>query len=140
MLGGAMRQFISAVFGLVLALTLNTARAVENVWDYAVQVSAQVQTSPAQITLSWPQDTQSAPSSYTVYRKAPKDSSWGSSVASLSGSTLSWTDSNVSVGSVYEYRVTKNGGTATSSGYVEAGLHAPLVDTRGKVVLLVDNT
>src|ERR1041384_3685240 len=110
--GGAMIRILSAVLGLLvttLPLTLaTTAHAVEDVWDYSVQVSSAVQTSPAKITLSWPQDTIAAPSSYTVYRKAPSDTSWGAGTT-LSGSTTSYTDTNVTVGTAYEYRVVKAG-------------------------------
>ena len=42
---------------VVLALAAQTARAVENAWDYTVLVNATVQTSPPQITLRWSQDT-----------------------------------------------------------------------------------
>jgi hypothetical protein len=139
-----MIRFLSAAFGLLVAsvtlnLTTSTAHAVEDTWDYSVQVSSAVQSSPARITLSWPQDTNGTPASYTVYRKAPADSSWGSGVV-LSGSATSYTDSNVAVGTVYEYRIVKAGSSYTGYGYIETGIATPLVESRGKLVLLVDNS
>jgi hypothetical protein len=97
---------------------------------YAVQVSATVQTSPARITLSWPQD-QNGANSYTVYRKAKDDTSWGSGTT-LSGSTLSYTDNNVSVGSAYEYRVVKAAtlGYYTGYGYIYEDIHNAGAPTR----------
>ncbi len=72
-----MRKAISAVFSLlILTVAAHTGLAIEMTWEYSVQVSASVQASPAQITLSWPQDQYMTPNSYTVYRKAPSDSSW----------------------------------------------------------------
>jgi hypothetical protein len=87
-----MRQHISAALALLVAFTLSltattSLRAVEDTWDYSVQVSSAAQVSPAKLTLTWPQDTQGTPSSYTIYRKAPRDTSWGSAIANLPGST-----------------------------------------------------
>ncbi|HVS53710.1 MAG TPA: glycoside hydrolase family 9 protein [Opitutaceae bacterium] len=139
-----MIRFLSAVLGLfVTSFTLNlttaTARAVEDTWDYSVQVSSSVQASPARITLSWPQDTIAIPASYTIYRKAPGDTSWGSGVV-LSGSATSYVDTSVAVGTAYEYRIVKAGSSFTGYGYIETGIATPLVENRGKLVLLVDNS
>ncbi len=103
---------------------------------YAVMTTADVQASPAQITLRWNSDANAA--SYSIARR--EGSGW-STVASLPASALSWTDVNVALGGRYEYRVTKN----TSTGYkgisfLMAGINAPLKDSQGKVILLVDST
>src|SRR5258708_2810933 len=135
-----MKSLIRALLAAtVLGLLAQAARAVEATWNYAVQVSAAVQASPAKITLSWPQDTTTTPTSYTVYRKAPGATAWGTGTA-LAGTTLSYADTGVAVGTVYEYQVVKNAGTYSGYGYIEAGINVPLVENRGKVVLIVDNT
>lgn len=109
--------------------------------DYAVQVSATIVTNPAKITLSWPADPQA--SSYTLYRRNPGVTSWGTGTT-LSGGASSYVDANVTIGTTYEYRVDKSasaGGTTFSGqGYLYAGIQAPLVDARGKVILLVDSS
>src|SRR5688572_13562418 len=102
MLGGAMTRPIRAALALLVAFTLSftlttTVHAVENTWDYSVQVSSSVQSSPATITLTWPQDTNGTPSSYTIHRRTPGTASWGSGTT-LSGSTTSYVDTNVSSG------------------------------------------
>jgi hypothetical protein len=104
--------------------------------DYAVQVSATVQVSPPIVTLSWPAPSDAT--SYTVSRKLVSDTSWpaGTSV----GANTTYTDTSVTAGSRYEYRVTKTGTSATGYGYIAVSIQAPLVDTRGKVILLVDTT
>src|SRR5262245_12248076 len=104
-----MIRFLRAAIGAFLTafalhLTATAVHAVENTWDYSVQVSSSVPTAPAQITLSWPQDTNGTPSSYTVYRKAPADTSWGSGTT-LDGSATSYVDTSVAVGTAYEYRI-----------------------------------
>jgi len=109
--------------------------------DYAVQLSATVQTNPAKVTLSWPADSQVT--SYTVYRKGRDAAVWGAGTT-LPGTAIAYTDSGVAVGGTYEYRVDKaasvSGASMTGEGYLYAGIQAPLVESRGKVVLIVDNT
>src|SRR5437660_9834444 len=126
---------------ILFALTIRSALAVENTWDYAVLVSAAVQTSPPQITLRWPQDTVAVPDSYTVYRKSMSAASWGTGTV-LPGAVTGFTDNNVTVGASYEYQIFKTNAAYHSSGYgyLYAGLNAPMVENRGKVVLIVDNT
>src|SRR5439155_5301170 len=41
---------------------------------------------------------------------------------------------------VYEYQVAKVTSTYNGYGYIQAGINAPLVEGRGKVILVVDNT
>src|SRR5690348_11734092 len=97
-----MRNHIRAIVAwAILGLLTRFAFAVEPTWNYAVQVSSAVQANPAQITLSWPQDTSTTPSSYTVSRKAAGAATWGSAV-SLPGSATSYVDTSVSVGTAYE--------------------------------------
>src|SRR5437773_2081602 len=80
---------------LVLAL-VQAACLAENTIDYAVVVSATIQRSPANITLSWPAVANAT--GYTVSRKSLGASSWGQ-IGSLSGGATSFSDSNVGVGS-----------------------------------------
>ncbi|MDO8541302.1 MAG: glycoside hydrolase family 9 protein [Opitutaceae bacterium] len=135
-----MRYYICALLAFLFSLA-STPRlqAVENTWDYSVQVSSAVQISPATITLTWPQDTNGTPQSYTIFRKSPGSASWDPGTT-LPGSATSYTDTSVAVGSAYEYRIVKVASNYTGSGFIQTGINAPLVDTRGKIVLIVDNT
>lgn len=112
-----------------------------SVADYAVQLSARVQTNPPQITLAWPADPDAT--GYSLHRKGRDDTSWGAAV-SLATNATSYVDSNVVAGQTYEYQVRKSAREGTTSytgvGYLLAGIEAPLVESRGKVVLLVDST
>ncbi|MBC8096047.1 MAG: fibronectin type III domain-containing protein [Akkermansiaceae bacterium] len=131
-----------AGFGIAnLSLLLNAPalHAVENTWEYSVQVSAVVQDSPPRITLSWPQDVNETPASYTVYRKLKTAAAWGTGVT-LPGSALSYVDSNVQTGGAYEYQIHKVTSAYHGYGYIYAGLNAPLTERRGKLLLLVDDT
>ena len=136
----AMFDFRWSLASLGWLLAVLSAAAI-NVPDYAVQVSAQVQTAPAQITLVWPADPDST--AYTLYRKTRDATSWGTPTT-LATNATSYVDTNVAVGQTYEYRIVKNanesGSSYTGYGYIYAGIQAPLVEARGKVLLLVDNT
>src|SRR5438270_4453821 len=94
------------LFSALVLSAFCSAEAVENTWEYSVQVSATVQTSPPQINLSWPQDVNGTPVSYTVYRKLKDETSWGTGVT-MPGTTTSYVDSNVALGAAYEYQILK---------------------------------
>ena len=147
-LNGLSITIVSFIPGRVIKTALSLAvifllpvisRAVDDPWDFSVQVSAIVQTTPAQITLSWPQDTNGTPLSYTVYRKDPTATSWGTGTA-LSGSATTYVDTTVTTGTGYEYQIVKATAGYTGYGYIRTGIEVPLVEQRGTVVLLVDNT
>ena len=110
----------------------------QSVSDYAVRVSAVVQTNPSQIALSWPADAKAT--GYTLYRKGRDDTSWGTAMMTFTGIATSYTDTNVAVSGAYEYRLSKSASGYTGVGYIFAGIQVPLVESRGKVILLVDNT
>ena len=107
--------------------------------EYSVQVSADVKASPAQITLSWPQDSVSTPKNYAVYRRAPGASSWGKATI-LPGSITSYRDTHVAVGTPYEYEIVKQTKGYTGYGYIYSGIDVPLTENRGKLLLVVDKT
>jgi hypothetical protein len=132
------RTWLAGILSFVaVAFTAKAGSAGDPYW-YAVQVSATVSTSPAKINFTWPAD--SSATGYTVSRKAVNSSSW-SQVATLAGNASSWSDSTVSVGAAYEYSFAKTTSAGYSgTGYIYAGVNAPLVESRGRVLLLVDNT
>src|ERR1041385_7693281 len=105
----------SVLFVLLLMAIAESSNAVDPTWNYAVQVSSQVQASPPRITLNWVQDSRATPTSYTGSRKALADESWAW-LQTLPGGTTNFTDANVSVGATYEYQIFKQ-----ASGYVGYG-------------------
>ena len=118
------------------ALTHNSKA--DTTWNYAVQLSATVQAAPPQIVLKWPQDDYGA-TSYTVYRKAKEATAWGTGTV-LSGTTTNYTDASVVIGTTYEYRIVKVASLGyTGYGYIFSGIQAPLVEDRGKLILIVEN-
>jgi hypothetical protein len=104
---------------------------------YAVEASAAVQVNPPQVALSWPADVNAT--GYVVSRKMVGDEAWGPGT-SLAGSATSFVDANVSSGAAYEYQISKTTSVGYAGyGYVCAGINAPLIEQRGKLILIVDN-
>jgi len=132
---------LGLLLGLLALLLGGVCAGAESVADHAVQVSAVVQSNPARITLSWPADPRAT--NYTCYRKTRTATSWGAPIP-LAANATSYVDSSVAIGGAYEYRISRtawNGSTNyIGEGYIYTGIQAPLVESRGKVILVVDNT
>ncbi|MFT3886245.1 MAG: thrombospondin type 3 repeat-containing protein [Flavobacteriales bacterium] len=106
--------------------------------DRSVLASCVVQSSPPRITINW--SGWNNVTGYQIFRKVKGGTNWGSAVATLDASALSWTDNNVTVGTNYEYRIlrtTQNLGNGYC--YINSGIEVPLVEARGKIILLVDD-
>lgn len=126
------------LFVAIAAALVSISTYADSTWVYAVQTHAEISTSPPQITLRWRPDDYGA-KSYTVYRKQRDETSWGAPRASLSGDRLAYTDTEVSVGSTYEYQVIKDAALGYKGyGYIFVGIEAPLVEDRGSLVLVTD--
>ena len=105
--------------------------------DYAVQVTAAVQSAPPRISLSWP--AFAGATQHTVYRKAWGATPWGAAAATLAGSATGYVDNGATVGTKYEYQVLRTA-SVTGYGYLATGIEIPLAEDRGKVILVVDAT
>lgn len=114
------------------------------VQNYSLQLQATVSDTPATITIEWPKET--GVTNYTVYRKLKDDTSWGSILATVpynaGATTYTYVDTDVSIGTGYEYQVIKNmpGTPSTAWGYIYAGIKLPATDSRGKLILIIDST
>ena len=138
MIKACTRLLRCALLPCLLLLGGFTLRAENNPRVYAVEVSATVQAAPAQITLQWAGDPYAT--GYTIFRKAPAAPNW-TQISSVAGSVNTWSDANVVNGSSYEYAITKSTSAGYSgTGYILAGINAPMAENRGKLVLIVDNT
>src|SRR5687767_10885622 len=132
---GRVKPLILATAGTLCAVVLTQPLRADSTWVYSVQISASVQTSPAQITLTWTPDQYGA-HRYEVYRKAKGATGWNH-LTTLSGTTYSYVDQGVGVGDAYEYQIIKPGVPGyTGFGYIYAGIQVPLTEHRGKVVLV----
>jgi hypothetical protein len=139
---GAMlrRQWLDKTYALMawVAFVFCSSARAQTTRDYAVELTASVQESPPRITLHWLNNYDGQ--QYYVQRKSKNATAWNAGTV-LSSSATSFADTNVVAGNAYEYSVTKYPPPESAqSGYIFAGIRAPLVESRGKVILMVDNT
>lgn len=130
-----MKKFLSLFSSVFLASFINA----QTVQQSAVELWANVQASPPTVTLNWVGQTSS---SYSISKKLKTASTWTSVVTGLSGTTTSYVDNNVSVGTSYEYLVARIAPTSSNNGYgyINSGIEIPVVENRGKLILMVANT
>lgn len=121
---------------LAFGASLSAPAAVDT--SYAVQATATVQISPAQVTLSWTQ----APAPATGYAISRKDDGAGgwTPLMNVGGTTTTYTDTNVTAGRVYEYQIVRQAPGITGYGYLASAIDLPVIESRGRVILVVDNS
>ncbi len=100
-----------------------------------IEMQAQVSSAPAKVILSWP--LRSDIKNYALQRKAP-----GTSLVSvaLAATTTGYTDTTAAVGVCYDYKLIGYpliSADPTSYGYVCSGIDLPLVENRGRVLLVI---
>ena len=131
------RSSLLARSTLLLAFALGSAIA-QTANQAAVQLTANVATNPVAITFQWVPDPTAT--SYTVARRLVGNSTWGTTLTIPGGAAATtWTDSNVVVGTRYEYWFSKNG-NPNGRGFIQSGIAVPAVHDRGAVLLFVDST
>lgn len=124
-----------------LLLSVLSAQGMQGDFLY---LEATPETSPSpKITLSW--DTQQNGVTNLIYRRILGDtgSNWGPALTSVGHPTASYVDTNILIGTVYEYKVQRpavNTWPKLAVSYAVAGVEAPLVEGRGKIILVVDDT
>lgn len=126
---------LSFVFWLLVQATWTQAQSAA---DAAVQINAVVQNNPPQITLRWTGN--GTTTQYQVFRKMKTGISWGSPLATLNGTTVTYTDNSVQLGDNYEYRVVRIASNYSGHGYINAGVEVPETEYRGKLILIVDSS
>ena len=125
---------------LLLAFLLSTTIAFsqQNDFNKSVQVQATVDAAGPSITLDWVLNA--VATAFTVYRRLPGSTSWGSPIVNLGGDVFTYTDTNVEPGVVYEYRVAGTISGDSPNGYIYAGMEIPPAGFRGRLLLVVDAT
>ncbi|MDC0230742.1 hypothetical protein OAK19_02160, partial [Aureispira] len=106
--------------------------------NFAVPIHAETQENPSKISLNYGMDVDAT--SYSLYRKLPADTSWGPMIQTLSIMDSVYVDSTVAVGELYEYRIIKQGNNFTGYGYIIAGIKVPVVENRGRIILIIDDS
>lgn len=125
---------------LLVAIALAAPVGAAITRDAVVELNAVVQTNSPVVTLYW----NSAPhtTNYLVYRRDVGAASWGPPVANPAPNMTSYVDSSAVSGQAYEYLVRRSLSNLFNPAYgtIVAGCNIPLLEDRGRVILLVDNT
>ena len=123
---------LSRIFFLLLLLTIPVSTS------YAI-VKIDITYSSSQIEIKW--NSQGTGSQVQVYRRVLGDvgaATW-TLLGTVSYPTLNYIDNTIVSGTTYEYQVIKVGDAASKS-YAAAGINVPMVEDRGTILLVVDNT
>lgn len=130
------------LYFLMLTLTcIATARA-QVTRDFAVDLKADVSPIVPHITLSWSLRQNANISAQKIYRRLKGDPTWVLQ-ANLTTSDTGWADSSAVPGVEYEYWMQRSYTTISPNvaiGYIAAGYNLPMVEDRGKILLVVDDT
>ena len=132
-------------FLFLFCISIAAISSVSAVERKVLHLEVKTETTPLpKITLSW--DGQKSGYTITIHRRTlgQNDSaSWGDPIATVKSPYSLYVDTKVQVGTVYEYKVYRPRYDAMHESvtmYVASGIKAPLVDTQGKILLVVDNT
>ncbi|HRH36923.1 MAG TPA: hypothetical protein PK760_01175, partial [Flavobacteriales bacterium] len=107
--------------------------------NQTVRMWATVQSAPPQVTLQWL--THPNTTGFTIFRKLKGAASWGTAIANPASSALQYVDNTVAINTSYEYKVVRStSSTGAGYGYVNAGIEVAMVEGRGTIILMVDNT
>lgn len=132
---GILRLLLPPTVALVLVCLGTVPLGAQSVADFAVQLGAFTSSNPPRVTLLWA--PHQAATGHEVHRKMRDDSGWRL-IESIAGATATnYVDSDVVPGIGYEYWVSRAMPGFSAEGYVYAGSELPLVENRGKVILIV---
>ena len=126
--------------GVFLSLVTGSVAAFPTQGLKVVSISATVATAPTpKIVLTWVPDP--GATSWTISRRgtnaAGGTGEW-ITVTDLPAGSTTYADTRVTRGNAYGYRIAKVG-AHKGTGFLLAGIEAPLLESRGKVVLLVES-
>lgn len=127
------RKILLTIFSLIIQLIV-FAQVPK---DYAVPLSVISNSTPPSITLNW---SANSANSFSIYKKLKVDNHWTLLTDSVLGSVRTFTDSNVSINQLYDYKIVKFASGYQGYGYICSGIQIDLVDYRGIVILVVDSS
>lgn len=133
-------KLTTSIFILIFSCFGFNLLAQTNSKDATVQAWVVVNKTTPSITIKWPKVT--GVTSYNIFRKEKDATSWGTSAkGTVSGTDTMWTDTDVKVGTEYEYDILKvNGTSAFAVTYILSGIEIPVIHSRGNALVVVEKT
>jgi len=110
--------------------------------DFAIDLSAMVSTNTPCITLTWTIRQQAKITAQKIHRRLKGESTWVKQ-SDLATNQTSYVDNTAVPGVEYEYwmeRTYTGISPTTAMGYLSSGANVPMTESRGKLLLLIDNT
>ncbi|MFN5365467.1 MAG: C25 family cysteine peptidase, partial [Bacteroidota bacterium] len=127
-----MKRFLFLAFLLPLFVNAQVSQ------DVTVPLTATVSQSPVSVLIEWPNPT--GGNLLLLRRTKGQSGTQWISLINASGSTLtSYNDQNVVAGQTYEYALRRTT-TLDAFGYAHVAVYAPVTDSRGKVMIVIDST
>lgn len=113
--------------------------------DTGIGLTAAINNEVPSITLDWPAPDTAGSESIEIYRKIPPGTAWlqVAGPPALPAVATTWTDSDVSRGVMYEYKIKRRIAseiTPKGYGYCYAGIAVPPRHNRGTAVLVVESS
>ena len=110
--------------------------------EFAVRASVVVREDPVRFEFTWHPVKTGVSAPYSIYRRTEQSAAWGKPVATLPAGSVSFTDQDgLRAGVRYEYRIsTGTNSRNMSCTYLAVGVKVPMIDSRGKILLIVDET
>ncbi|MFN8231647.1 MAG: T9SS type A sorting domain-containing protein [Bacteroidia bacterium] len=132
-----MNKQLLVLFNCLIFFVTTTAQTAKQA---AVELWADVQTSPPTVTLNWV--GMAGATSYGISKKLKSSTTWSTVATGLSGTLTSFVDNSVTIGANYEYGIVRTAPTLTYNayGYINTGIQVPAIENRGKLILLVEDT
>lgn len=137
-LGGRIGVYILASLVAVIVMRVATASA-QSSRDTVVEVTATTSSSTPYITLNWP--LPSGTTAQKLWRRVKGETTWVLTSPQPAANAISYPDAKADPGVAYEYslQVTSSAAPTTRYGAIVAGCNLPIVESRGKAILIVDN-
>lgn len=132
-----MKRYLFVALIIWGALFLTGLRKPQSVKDLGVMVEAGIDSISGKVTLSWIGDTNTY--KYLIYKKSHIDSSFGSPFKELPGNLNEFTE-DIKSGESVEYLVVRDAWDYMAAGYVYAGYNLKPIYSRGRVLVLCDET
>lgn len=136
-----MKKFlVNATFCLIVFFGYKNCFAQDLNRTRIIEITTQVQNSPAALIFSWPAINTGR--QVSIFRKSKDDLDWdlNKPIATLPGNATTFTDNTVVEGIGYEYFFRGFGENGNPYTYIYGGVNLTQTDNRGKLILLVDDS
>jgi autotransporter-associated beta strand protein len=110
--------------------------------DFAIDLSAAVSTNAPRVTLHWTLRRPGNIAAQAIHRRLKGEHAWVKQ-ADLATNSITYADDSASTGVEYEYWMERTYSgiyPSTAMGYLSAGVNVPMVESRGTLLLVIDDT